>query len=95
MTEGDYQRRMSYRLLLATLWATLLLLAVEVIGGWATQSLTLLSESLHTLVNAFSTVLSLVAVTSPAANGARSVGAWTLRSGGDPCSLCLSRIYGD
>lgn len=75
MTEGDYQRRMSYRLLLATLWATLLLLAVEVIGGWATQSLTLLSESLHTLVNAFSTVLSLVAVTSPS-------GKWGAKCGG-------------
>lgn len=73
MTEGDYQRRMSYRLLLATLWATLLLLAVEVIGGWATQSLTLLSESLHTLVNAFSTVLSLVAVTSPQRQMGREV----------------------
>lgn len=73
MIEGDYQRRMSYRLLLATLWATLLLLAVEVIGGWATQSLTLLAESLHTLVNAFSTVLSLVAVTSPQRQMGREV----------------------
>ncbi|MEB3290269.1 MAG: cation diffusion facilitator family transporter [Leptolyngbya sp.] len=65
MHEGAYQRRTSYRLLLATLWATLLLLAVEVIGGWATGSLTLLAEALHTLIDGFSTVLSLVAVTSP------------------------------
>ena len=65
MNEGEYQRRTSYRLLLATLWATLLLLAVEGIGGWATGSLTLLAEALHTLIDGFSTVLSLVAVTSP------------------------------
>ena len=41
MNEGEYQRRISYRLLLTTLWATLLLLAVEALGGWANQSLTL------------------------------------------------------
>lgn len=73
MNEGAYQRRMSYRLLLTTLWATLLLLAVEAIGGWANQSLTLLSESLHTLVDGFSTVLSLVAVTSPQRQMGREV----------------------
>lgn len=73
MNEGDYQRRISYRLLLTTLWATLLLLAVEAIGGWACQSLTLLAESLHTLVDGFSTVLSLVAVTSPQRQMGREV----------------------
>ncbi len=73
MNEGDYQRRISYRLLLTTLWATLLLLAVEAIGGWANQSLTLLAESLHTLVDGFSTVLSLVAVTSPQRQMGREV----------------------
>jgi cation diffusion facilitator family transporter len=65
MTPGEYQRRMSSRLLLTTLWATLLLLAVEVLGGWANKSLTLLSESLHTLVDGFSTILSLMALNSP------------------------------
>ncbi len=73
MNEGEYQRRLSYRLLLTTLWATLLLLAVEAIGGWANQSLTLLAESLHTLVDGFSTVLSLVAVTSPQRQMGREV----------------------
>jgi cation diffusion facilitator family transporter len=73
MNEGDYQRRISYRLLLTMLWATLLLLAVEAIGGWANQSLTLLAESLHTLVDGFSTVLSLVAVTSPQRQMGREV----------------------
>lgn len=73
MNEGEYQRRISYRLLLTTLWATLLLLAVEAIGGWASQSLTLLAESLHTLIDGFSTVLSLVAVTSPQRQMGREV----------------------
>ncbi|TVP61893.1 MAG: cation diffusion facilitator family transporter [Leptolyngbya sp. LCM1.Bin17] len=73
MNEGDYQRRISYRLLLTTLWATLLLLAVEAIGGWACHSLTLMAESLHTLVDGFSTVLSLVAVTSPQRQMGREV----------------------
>lgn len=73
MTPGEYHRRMSSRLLLTTLWATLLLLAVEAIGGWATQSLTLLSESLHTLIDGFSTVLSLVAINSPQRHMGREV----------------------
>ncbi|MGF1569313.1 MAG: cation diffusion facilitator family transporter [Nodosilinea sp.] len=73
MNEGAYQRRISYRLLLTTLWAILLLLAVQAIGGWASQSLTLLAESLHTLVDGFSTVLSLVAVTSPQRQMGREV----------------------
>ncbi|HIK43453.1 MAG TPA: cation diffusion facilitator family transporter [Leptolyngbyaceae cyanobacterium M65_K2018_010] len=73
MNEGADQRRISYRLLFTTLWATLLLLAVEAIGGWASHSLTLLAESLHTLIDGFSTVLSLVAVTSPQRQMGREV----------------------
>ena len=73
MNSGAYPRQMSYRLLLTALWATLLLLAVEAIGGWANQSLTLLSESLHTLVDGFSTVLSLIAVNSPQRQMGREV----------------------
>ena len=65
MTEGGRQRRASYRLLIATLWTTLLVLAVEVVSGWASYSLSLLAASLHTLIDSFSTVLSLVAVSSP------------------------------
>lgn len=65
MNEGDAQRRLSYRLLLITLWATLLLLVVEVIAGWVSQSLTLLTDSLHTLVDGFSAALSLGAVAAP------------------------------
>lgn len=65
MTEGVNHRRISYRLLLTALWATLLVLAVEAIAGWVSGSLTLMAEALHTLVDAFSTLLSLIAVSSP------------------------------
>jgi cation diffusion facilitator family transporter len=60
----DRQRRHCYQLLLTWLWVTLLLLGIEAIAGWMTQSLLLLAEALHTLIDAFSTVLSLVAVAS-------------------------------
>ncbi|HEY9879813.1 MAG TPA: cation diffusion facilitator family transporter [Leptolyngbyaceae cyanobacterium] len=64
MNEGAQQRHVAYRLLLTTLWACLLTLTVEASAGWATQSLTLLAESLHTLVDGFSTFLSLIAIAS-------------------------------
>ncbi|HEY9888033.1 MAG TPA: cation diffusion facilitator family transporter, partial [Candidatus Obscuribacterales bacterium] len=64
MLAGDRQRRLSHRLLLTWLWLTLLVLGIEAIAGWMTQSLLLLAEALHTFIDAFSTVLSLVAVAS-------------------------------
>ena len=92
MNEGAYQRRTSYRLLLATLWAMLLLLAVEVIGGWATGSLALLAEALHTLIDSFSTVLSLVAVTSPQRQLGREV--WGHGRGEVAATLILCAFLG-
>ncbi|HEY9737039.1 MAG TPA: cation diffusion facilitator family transporter [Trichocoleus sp.] len=65
MNVSDQQRQITYRLLLTTLWAVLLTLTVEASAGWASQSLTLLAESLHTLVDGFSTLLSLIAIASP------------------------------
>ncbi|NER85173.1 MAG: cation transporter, partial [Leptolyngbya sp. SIO1D8] len=62
---ADRQRRICYRLLLTWLWFTLLVLGIEAIAGWITQSLLLLAEALHTFIDAFSTVLSLIAVSSP------------------------------
>ncbi len=73
MHQGTSPRQITYRLLLTVLWATLLLLAVEAIGGWANHSLTLLAEALHSLVDGFSTILSLVAVTSPQRQMGREV----------------------
>lgn len=92
MNEGAYQRHISYRLLLATLWATLLLLAVEAIGGWATGSLTLLAESLHTLIDGFSTILSLVAVTSAQRQLGREV--WGHGRGEVAATLTLCAFLG-
>ncbi|MBD0334858.1 MAG: cation diffusion facilitator family transporter [Cyanobacteria bacterium Co-bin13] len=65
MNQSAHPRQITYRLLLTTLWAVLLTLTVEASAGWASQSLTLLAESLHTLVDGFSTLLSLIAIASP------------------------------
>lgn len=65
MIESHPHRRQSYRLLLSTLWLTLLVLGVEAIAGWTSQSLLLFAEALHTLVDAFATGLGLVAVAAP------------------------------
>lgn len=68
MAEG--QSRWAIRwVLLASLWLSLLLLAMKVWIGWGTQSLSLIAESLHTLVNIFSLFLSVVAVSSRAGGG--------------------------
>ena len=61
---ADRQRRLCYRLLLTWLWLTFLVLGIEAIAGWVTQSLLLLAEAIHTFIDAFSTVLSLIAVAS-------------------------------
>jgi cation diffusion facilitator family transporter len=53
------------KILLIHLWLTILGLAVRVWIGWATQSLSLLADSLHTLIDALSATLSLIALTSP------------------------------
>ncbi|MEO1126640.1 MAG: cation diffusion facilitator family transporter [Cyanobacteria bacterium J06639_16] len=64
MFQGGDSRQTSYRLLLITLWLTLIVLAVEVGAGLARQSLCLMAESLHTLIDGYSTVLSIAAVSS-------------------------------
>lgn len=64
MSEGLGRRRASHRVLLAVLWLTLLVLAMKLWIGWATQSMSLVSQALHTLISSFSIFLSLVAVSS-------------------------------
>jgi cation diffusion facilitator family transporter len=56
---------MGQKILLIHLWLTILGLAIRVWMGWATQSLSLLADSLHTLMDALSAILSLIALTSP------------------------------
>lgn len=62
MTEVYSRAQAGYRVLLIVLWLTVLILAVVAWAGWAIRSLSLLSESLHLLVDCFSTLLSLCAV---------------------------------
>ncbi|MBW4469981.1 MAG: cation diffusion facilitator family transporter [Stenomitos rutilans HA7619-LM2] len=64
MAEAQGRRRAVGQVLFASLWLTLLVLVVKVWIGWATQSLSLLAESLQTLVNGFSILLSAIAITS-------------------------------
>jgi cation diffusion facilitator family transporter len=58
------QYRASYQILFFTLWLTLLVLAVKFWAGWTTRSLSLLADFLHTLLDCFSILLSLIATTS-------------------------------
>jgi cation diffusion facilitator family transporter len=64
----------SRQVLLVMLWLTLLILAVKVGAGWSTGSLAVLAESLHTLIDGFSTVLSLIALSSPHRPVGREIG---------------------
>ncbi len=73
MTEAQNRRRGSYQVLIATLWLTLSVLAVKVWAGWAAQSLSLLAEALHMLIDSFSAMLSLMAVTSPYRSAHREI----------------------
>ncbi|UBF27437.1 cation diffusion facilitator family transporter [Kovacikia minuta CCNUW1] len=69
MTEAKGRRAASRQVLLASLWLTLLVLAVKVWISWATHSLSLISESLHTLIDGFSILLSLISVSSSLPSG--------------------------
>nr|MBX2864203.1 cation transporter [Leptolyngbyaceae cyanobacterium MAG.088] len=63
--DAGQQRQTCYRLLLMMLWTNLVILTIEVTAGWVSQSVCLLAESLHTLIDIFSTAISLTAVASP------------------------------
>lgn len=92
MNGRGYQRRASYRLLLMILWATLLVFVVELTAGWVCYSLSLLAESLHTLIDVFSTLLSLVAVASPQRTLGKEI--WGYGRGEAVGALILSAILG-
>lgn len=73
MAEVKNQKGVSRQILLMTLWLTLLMLVVKVGAAWATKSLSIVAESLHTAIDGFSTVLSLIAISSPNRQGGREV----------------------
>lgn len=62
-----------YWVLFVTLWWVLLALMVKVWLAWATRSLALFAEALHTLIDCLSVVLSLVAIASPDRYNCREV----------------------
>jgi cation diffusion facilitator family transporter len=64
MTKVSSRYWASYQVLLVTLWFTLLVLAVKAWASLATRSLGLLAESLHTLLDCFSIIFSLMATTT-------------------------------
>jgi divalent metal cation (Fe/Co/Zn/Cd) transporter len=64
-TRLQNRRWASYWLVAIGLWLTVMMFAVKVWAGWATQSLSLLTAALHTLVVAFSLLLSLLGMWVP------------------------------
>ena len=83
---------MSYRLLLMILWLALLVFAVELTAGWASRSLCLLAESLHTLIDVFSALLGSIAVASPRRTLGREI--WGYGRGEATGALLLTAMLG-
>ncbi len=92
MNGSGHQRRVSYRLLLMILWATLLVFVIELTAGWVSHSLCLLAESLHTLIDVFSALLGLVAVASPQRTLGKEI--WGYGRGEATGALILSAVLG-
>lgn len=65
MSEAQGRRSASRRILLLSLWLTLLVMAIKVWVGGATQSQSLLASALYTLLTGFSLILSILAVSAP------------------------------
>ncbi|MCA1993237.1 MAG: cation diffusion facilitator family transporter [Coleofasciculus sp. S288] len=62
MTAGQKRDRAGRLILFTTLWLMLFILSVKVSAAWAARSLSLMAESLHTLLVSFSTLLSLLRI---------------------------------
>lgn len=62
MTEGQNRAQVVRLVLFISLWLMLLILSVKVSAAWSARSLSLLAESLHTLLTGFSTLLSLLTI---------------------------------
>lgn len=92
VVDAGQQRQTCYRLLLMMLWANLVILTIEVTAGWASQSIGLLAEALHTLIDVFSTALSLTAVASPQRTLGREI--WGHGRGEAGGALILAAILG-
>ncbi len=64
MSEAQNRAQVVRLILFTTLWLMILILSVKVSAAWATRSLSLMAESLHTLLTSFSTFLSLLTITA-------------------------------
>lgn len=62
MNEEQNRARVVRLILFTSLWLMLLILSVKVSAAWAARSLSLLAESLHTLLAGFNTLLSLLTI---------------------------------
>lgn len=74
MDDVQDRRRAGRQVLLASLWLTLLILAVKVWICSATQSLSLAATALNTLLAGFNILLSIIALTSPQVGGRQVAG---------------------
>jgi divalent metal cation (Fe/Co/Zn/Cd) transporter len=69
MTEGQNRAQVVRLILFISLWLMLLILSVKVSAAWAARSLSLMAESLHTLIASVSTFLSLLTIKAYRPNG--------------------------
>ncbi|WP_416666289.1 cation diffusion facilitator family transporter [Egbenema bharatensis] len=92
MVEAFSRSQAGCRALLIILWLTLMILAVKGWAGWATRSLSLLADSLHVLVDSFSTLLSLHTVACLRHTSGREV--WGHRKRETAAVLMLVAILG-
>ncbi|AFZ17861.1 putative Co/Zn/Cd cation transporter [Allocoleopsis franciscana PCC 7113] len=69
MTEGQNRAQGVRQILFTSFWLMLLILSVKVSVGWRVRSLSLMAESLHTLLTSVSTFLSLLTLKAYRPNG--------------------------
>jgi divalent metal cation (Fe/Co/Zn/Cd) transporter len=69
MTEGQNRAQVVRLILFTSFWLMLLILSVKVSAAWRVRSLSLMAESLHTLLTSVSTFLSLLTLKAYRPNG--------------------------
>lgn len=69
MTEGQKRAQVVRLILFTSFWLMLLILSVKVLAAWRVRSLSLMAESLHTLLTSVSTFLSLLTLKAYRPNG--------------------------
>lgn len=69
MTEGQKRAQVVRLILFTSFWLMLLILSVKVSAAWRVRSLSLMAESLHTLLTSVSTFLSLLTLKAYRPNG--------------------------